>query len=346
MKEKMEAINPREKIILSAVIQNFITTASPVSSALIARKSHLNMSPATIRNVMAELERKGFIYQPHTSAGRVPTDYGYRYYVDMLMRPQRLSPTEKETIRETLQHSSPELDEIMKEATRILAHLSRQLGVVVSPHVERGIFERMEIISLSSERILIVISIKSGLVKTITLELESRISRNHLQILSRILNERLYGLQLSEIRKNFREIVKDIKDEKGGLIQIFLRFSDQIFDFEEEKDVLIMGTNYILQQPEFSDLGKFSSVVELLENRDIIVHLIDEENDNISPKIKIGEEIPENRMQHCSIITTKYRVGNITGSLGIIGPKRMNYSKIVALVQYTAKTITDIFDRN
>jgi len=342
----MEVLTQREKIILSAVIQNFITTAAPVGSALIARKSHLNMSSATIRNVMASLEKRGFIYQPHTSAGRVPTDYGYRYYVDMLMRPQRLSSAEKETIREKLQHSSHEFDEIMKEATRILAHLSRQLGVVVSPHVEQGIFERMEIISLSSERILIVISIKSGLIKTITLELKSQISRKHLQTLTRILNERLYGLKLAEIRKNFREIVKDIPTEEGGLIQIFLQFSDHIFDFEEEKDVLIMGTNYILQQPEFADLGAFFPVVELLENRDIIIHLIDEGKETNPIKIKIGEEIPENRMQQCSIVTTKYRMGNITGSLGIIGPKRMNYSKIVALVQYTAKTITDIFDRN
>lgn len=339
-------LSEREKIVLGAIVQNFINTATPVGSSLIAKKTHLNMSPATIRHIMAELERKGYIFQPHPSAGRVPTTHGYRVYVDSLMQRPRLSSLEKEKIRTTLQITARELDDMLKEATRVLAHLSRQLGVVVSPRVEEGIFEKMEIVSLSSERVLVVLSIKSGLVRTITLELETQISQTQLELMTQILNERLSGMRLRDVRANFSKIIRDIRSDEKELLRVFLKNADRIFDFEENLEVVIVGTQYILQQPEFSNLEKFSPVVELLENRDVVIHLLEEEPQSTSLSIKIGEEIPEQRMQECSIISARYQIGRIAGSLGVIGPKRMNYSKLIALVDYTARSISEVYSYN
>ena len=339
-------LTEREKLVLDTLIQNFIINATPVSSSLIAKKKYLGMSPASVRNILVELEKKGFVYQPHTSAGRVPMTQGYRLYVDALMKQARLSPEEKKFIHDSIKTSPTEFEDIMREATRILAHLSHQLGISLSPKMDEGIFERMELVKLSSEKILVVISIKSGIIKTITLEIQSETSKERLELVNSILNERLSGLQIGDIRKLFTEIVKDINEDEGGLLKVMTNDADRVFDFDENKEIYYMGTRYIVEQPEFADIQKFTPVVELLESPNIMIQLLDEGNIERPYNIKIGDEIKETRMQQCSIITARYQIGNISGTLGLIGPMRMNYSKLVSLVEYIAKVITERFHSN
>lgn len=339
-------LTKREKIVLGEVVRQFIISGMPVSSALIAQKSKLGMSPATIRNILAELERKEYISQPHTSAGRVPKTPAYRMYVDSLMKMSRLSGEEREKICQTVQQTASEFDEVLKEIAHILAQLSHQLGIMVSPRIEEGIFQRMELIELSPDKILLVMTIESGFVKTVILEIDSSIASRKIQLVSQILNERLQGLKVAEIRSRFAGIVQDIWNEESGLVQIFARKADRLFDFRENIRLYFMGTHHIFQQPGFSNMETASSVVELLENREVIVHLLDRETEAEPITVKIGEEIREQKMQECSIISARYRVGNIQGILGIIGPTRMNYSKIVPLVDFTARTITSVHGKN
>lgn len=339
-------LTEREKLVLDTLIQNFIINAIPVSSSLIAKKRYLGLSPASVRNILVELEKKGYIYQPHTSAGRVPVTQGYRIYVDALMKQARLSPEEKKFISDSMKTSPNEFEDVMREATRILAHLSHQLGISISPKMDEGIFQRMEFVKLASDRILVVISIKSGIIKTITLEIPSEVSKEKLELINSILNERLFGMRIRDIRKLFAEIVKDINEEEGGLLKVMINDADRVFDFDENKEIYYMGTRYIVEQPEFADIGKITSVVELLETPNIMIQLLDEGNSENPFTIKIGEEIKEERMQQCSIITARYRLGNISGTLGLIGPMRMNYSKLVTLVEYIAKVITNRFHNN
>jgi heat-inducible transcriptional repressor len=339
-------LSRREKIVLGEVVRHFILNGVPVSSSLIAQKSRLDMSPATIRSILSELEKKGYIYQPHTSAGRVPKTSAYRVYVDNVMKKSRLSADEKVQISLPIRQSDQELEDVLREVTRLLAQLSHQLGIIVSPRIEQGTFQRMDIISLSSERLLLVMSIDSGFVKTITLEVNSMISREKLQLVSQILNERLHGMKLADIRSKFSEIVKDIHNEESGLVRMFVQKADRLFDFEEDIDLYFTGTHHIVQQPDFSNVEKVSSVVRLLEDREYIVHLLDEETQTGPISIKIGEEIKEQQMQECSIITARYRIGFVSGILGIIGPTRMNYGKIIPLVEYTSRTITDFHGEN
>ncbi len=342
----MVELTEREKLVLGAIIRSFILRATPVASYYIARESHLPFSPATIRNIMASLEEKGYIYQPHTSAGRVPTTAGYRLYVDQMMRRARLSNESKQKIRQAVLSNPSDYENILREATRILAHLSRQLGIFITPHLDEGVFHRIEITRLTSERILLILAIKSGLVKTIVLELPSDIPEKQLEVLSQVLNERLHGLRIREIRQQFREIVKDIEDERSGLIHLFIQTAREIFNFSNETDIFLTGTHHILSQPEFSDANKISGVVELLENKNIIIHLLDDDNPDEEVTIKIGEEIEQEPMRNCSIIAARYRIGEVSGKLGIIGPTRMDYDHLVPLVDFTARLLSESFRDN
>jgi heat-inducible transcriptional repressor len=304
------------------------------------------MSAATIRHIMGDLEDKGYIFQPHTSSGRVPKTPGYREYVDHLMKKTRLSGDEKEQINESILRIDSEIEDILKEATRILAHISRQLGVIVTPSIEQSIFQRLELIPLSSNRIIMILTIESGFVKTIKLEIESIISDEKLHFVSQILNERLNGLKISDIRRKFSDMVKDIQSEESGIVRMISARSDRLFDFGEDVDLYFMGTHHIVQQPDFSDVTAISSVVELLESQKIAVHLLKQIPAPQSTRIQIGEEIAEEGMQECSMITACYRIGKVSGVLGVIGPKRMNYSKLVSLVDFTARTITNTYGFN
>jgi heat-inducible transcriptional repressor len=339
-------LSKREKIVLDALIQQFIVNATPVSSSVIARTKNLGISPASVRHILADLEQKGYIYQPHTSAGRIPVEQGYRLYVDALMRRVRLSVDERKMIVDSLETSSNEFENIMREATRILAYLSHQLSVTVSPKMDDGIFQRMELVKLASDRILVVISIKSGLIKTITLEIPSDIPNEDLGFINSLLNERLSEMRIGDIRKLFAEIVRDIQDQQGGLLEVMVNDVDRVFDFAENKELFYMGTRYIGEQPEFADVQKFTSMVELLEHPNVIIQLLSTEIEENPYIIRIGQEIKEERMQQCSIIAARYRVGTITGTIGLIGPMRMNYGKLVSVVEYMANVITNRFYKN
>ncbi|MGH1366212.1 MAG: heat-inducible transcriptional repressor HrcA [Calditrichia bacterium] len=333
-------LTEREKIILGEIVQNFIENGSPVSSSSIATSRRISMSAATVRSVMSDLEKKGYIHQPHTSAGRVPRTTAYRAYVDGMMKTSRLSPSEKDSIRSPI-HPESELEEILREVSRILAHLSRQLGIIVTPRMEDGIFERMELVRLSSNRLLVVITIESGLIRTIQVEVQSTLKDDNLHLVTQLLNERLSGLKISAIRTNFDNIVKDIKHEESGLVRIFTTRAKRMFDFGEDADVYVMGTHHIMQPQDFSDVQTVSSVVEMVEDRKVIIHLLDSSEEKTDLVVRIGEEMQQDGMQECSIISARYHVGSISGILGVLGPTRMNYSKLVPLVNFTAQALTN-----
>ena len=339
-------LSEREKLVLYAVVKNFILTANPVASNLIAQNASLNFSSATIRNIMSELEDKGYIYQPHKSSGRIPTTFGYRIFVDQMMKRSRLSSEEKEKIRLAVNISSGAYDDVLRESSRILAHLSHQLSVILSPQFGEGIFQRMDINRLGSDRLLLVISIKSGIVKTIMMDIESEVPNIQLDMLNQLLNERLHGLKIKDIRTKFKEIVHDLSAEKSGLLHLFVDSAERIFDFSESNSIFLTGTPNIIRQPEFSDSGEISSVVEALEDKNVIIHLLDQ--NQIAPDLNviIGEEISESKMKNCSIITARYKIGQIKGTLGIIGPTRMDYSYLIPLVEYTAQAVSESVEIN
>lgn len=335
-----DQLSERERDILRHVVHNYIQTAVPIGSRYISKRFEKQLSPATIRNVMADLEELGFLSHPHTSAGRVPTDIGYRYYVDYLMEVSDLSNRQKDEIEKQLDAALAG-ETLLRETSKLLGKITKQLSVVTSPHIASGVFEKLELLPISASKLLVVISIRSGLVKTIMLEVGVELSRQSLEQINRLLNERLAGLTLQQIRETFAERVKDVQDDKTGLVRLFIDSVDKLFDDVREHDkVHISGTQNIIDQPEFGDPRNFRSVIELIENDDIIVHLL-EKHDELEKDfvITIGSENEDQKAKEYSVVTATYNLKGVMGRVGIIGPRRMDYAKAVPLIDYVAKSI-------
>lgn len=340
----IQELNEREKSILRYVIQQFILTASPVGSRNITKRYNLGISPATVRNIMSDLEESGFIDHPHTSAGRVPTDKGYRFYVDTLMDIKQLRSQEKGLITKGLEKEVFDTNDVLKLASSILSSITNQIACVSYPKLESGVLEKIQLISLSSTRILVVISIKAGLVKTITLELSTEIKDSQIESVQRILNEKLAGLTLKEIRETFKERFKDVEPDHSAVMRIFLDRVDKIFmDVKKSDNLFVTGAKNIIKQPEFEQPERFESIIELIEDKDIIIHILEKsEIPEGQVFISIGKENNEAKLEDYSLVSKEYKMGDVSGTLGIIGPKRMEYSKVVAIVDYMATMLTDI----
>ncbi len=336
-------LTDREKDIFRTIIHLYILTAAPVGSRLLSKYLEVDMklSPATIRNVMADLEELELISHPHTSAGRVPTDMGYRYYVDTLMKTEKLSEMELKTVFDTITTSSTS-ENILKDASRVLGMLSRYLGIVELPHLSEQIVQKIELISLSSTRLLVVIALDSNSVRTVTLEARFELDSTNLDDISRNINERVSGKTLKFIRENFRNLVQDINNDDSLLIRLFIDSMDKLFDDKALGDrIHIAGTKNLLKYPEFEDISRFRSVVELIENEDIIIHVLDKfDTSNSDLQILIGSEINDELFDDYSLILSNYKFGSASGSIGLIGPKRMNYSKMSTLVKYVSDLIS------
>lgn len=344
-----ENLNEREKTILRSIVQQFILTASPVGSRNITKTFDIGVSPATVRNIMSDLEDSGFINHPHTSAGRVPTDKGYRYYVDSLMEIQTINNSEKGIIDKTLDTKIIETDEILMIASRLLSSITKQIACVTYPTLDKGILTKIQLVSLSSTRLLVVVSIQSGMIKTITLEFETEIEIDKLPNVESLLNERLNGLTFQEIRATVKERFTDISVDEKPVMRLFIDSVDKIFkDVKKDEKLLITGATNIIQQPEFEDPEKFQGVIELIEDKDIIIHIMDKkrlDNSN-NVLIAIGSEIEDEKLNEYSLITKEYTFGETSGTVGIIGPKRMEYSKVAAIVSYLGEMLSEVLTGN
>jgi heat-inducible transcriptional repressor len=348
-KDTKRDLNEREREVLDVIIQTFILTANPVGSRTISKRSDLGLSDATIRNVMSDLEEEGFITHPHTSAGRIPTDKGYRFYVDTIMRNGQLAQNDRIKIDQMVAAASLQPDDVLRFSSRILGQISKQISVVLSPKLSIGVFEKLELVPLSSSKVMVIISIRSGLVKTIMLEVKSETPRSKLDELSQLLNERLSGLTLEQIRLTFHERVSGL-DDRTGLVRVFLDAADKVFDDSPEIDRLhIGGKENILMHPEFEERSRMRGIIELIENENVIVHLFEESAQKLDVKndlsennitIRIGKENLDSKMKDCSIVTAQYSVGDTTGTVGVIGPTRMNYAKVVRVIDYVAKRLS------
>ncbi|ANT64423.1 heat-inducible transcriptional repressor HrcA [Prosthecochloris sp. CIB 2401] len=345
---KNKELTQREREVLGIVIQSYVVSASPVGSRFIARNFNLGLSDATIRNVMADLEDAGYISQPHTSAGRVPTDKGYRYYVDLIMRVQRIDEVEKQRIDRNLRSCATERrdsSDVLLAAAKVLGRISRQLSVVISPRLSLGVFERLDMMMLSSSRIMVVLSIQSLFVKTIVMELDIEVSRGQIDQVVELLNQRLSGLTLDEIRSSIGRRLADCDaDTAKGLLDAVVRSAGSLFDEAPVLERFYMsGTEYIVNQPEFDQPQKVRDLVCMLEDKQKMAGLL--ERDGLGAqdplregdiRITIGKENQASTVEDFTVVSTPYFVGDTMGKLAVLGPKRMDYERVVRVVNYMA----------
>ncbi len=332
------ALTTRERQVFLAIVHGFIQNAEPVGSRFIARHYNLNISPATIRNVMADLEEKGLIWQPHTSAGRMPTTFGYRAYVDSLEGGARLSEQEQAIIVEKLAQYARSADVIVSKTAQVLSDISNQLGVVLSPRFTKGHLEKVELVQIAEQKLLLVLSVSSGLVKSVMLEIETQITADLLNETVQLINERLHGLSIEQLTQYFDERFKDVDAESKALINVIKARTNDIIQMEPEGDFYFSGAHHVIQNPEFNSRENVGRILELLDRKDILVRVLSEQSKE-GVSIVIGEENKEDLMRNCSVITTTYQIDGAKGMLGVIGPTRMQYAKIISLVQFMSDTL-------
>ncbi len=344
-----EILSHREKEILKYIVENFVKSALPIGSRAVSKQTDLNLSSATIRNVMSDLEELELLSTPHTSAGRIPTDKGYRYYVNSLMSKENLSEVEINYLKsqiEEIHTGSTDKDDIYIETSKIFGKISHQLAVVSQPFLKSGVLEKLDIIRLSSNKLLVVINIQSGFVKTVILEIDSDITKSKLEKLTVFLNEKLQGLKLKVIRETFADRMKEYPYQDSELVQLFINSIDEIYSEDVKGNrIYIGGTGEVIMQPEFDDPKNFRNIIELTEDKNLVLHIfrnIDEEKVSIS----IGNENPDQKLIDYSVICSNYSIGEIKGNIGILGPKRMNYSKMVSLIEYTSKLISELYTKS
>ena len=336
-------LNDREKSILRSIVQSYILTATPVGSRFLSKTSEeFTLSPATIRNVMADLEEMQFISHPHISAGRVPTDKGYRCYVDTLMDVQALPEQERHVVKEQLTALSQE--QALKDASRILGALSHCLAIVELPQMSDIIIKRVHLLPLSSDRLLIAMELESNIVRTVTLETDLSVDSSALDQTAEFINSRISGKSIRFVREHLVEMMMEGVKGHHTLLRLFIDSVDTLLNphaLNDEK-VHIAGAQHLLEYPEFDSPNQLRGVIELVENEDVIIHLLDQREEKIdnSVQIVIGNEMKEQRLIEYSMVMGSYSIKGAYGSIGLIGPKRMNYAKMVSLVKYMGQVLS------
>ncbi|HVP07669.1 MAG TPA: heat-inducible transcriptional repressor HrcA [Candidatus Acidoferrum sp.] len=335
-----EDLTERERQILANLINYYIASADPVGSRVIANKFKMGLSSATIRNTLQDLEELGLVEQPHTSAGRVPTDIGYRVYVDYLLKPEKLSPNEEKLIRATIQKEGRSINELLGQTAKLLGDISNQLGVTVAPRFESGTLKSIRLIPVADGRIMVIVVVGSGLARSVILEVEASVSERSLAEVESILNERLAGLSLKAVRETISRRMADVSGN-ARLINLIVDSKERIWTDERTEAIHVAGADRLVSMPEFFDRERLSRLMKLLEDSRMLSEFF-EQAQNEGLFITIGKENRLSEIINCSVVSSSYRVGNITGTIGIIGPTRMPYSKLVSIVEYTARSITEV----
>jgi len=341
-----EQLSERELRVLEAVVQTYIETAEPAGSQTIARRFGLGVSPATIRNTMSELEDKGYLFHPHTSAGRIPTDRAYRVYVNEIMRLSPPTHQAQHTLRAELMGSRNAVEEILRRAAQLLGVLTQELGVAVGPALDEMLLERLELVPMSSERLLLVFNLRSGVVRTIFVEVPSRLASAAVPEVARILNERLAGLTLHEIRGTIGERLRDAGGSEGGheLLNIFIAEREEIFDLSTETGSVVLGSAQMLaDQPEFASNSRMRDLLRLTEGHDLLKQALASRR-RLGLSITIGAENPDTRLSDFTLVTSSYQAGELRGVIGVMGPTRMPYDKIIGLVEHTSRMVEGLLE--
>jgi heat-inducible transcriptional repressor len=336
-------LNERAQKVLQAVIDSYVQTGFPVGSVALTRTAQFNLSSATLRNIMAELEELGFLTHPHTSAGRMPTEKGYRYYIDTLIGFDRDHAGLQEQMGQPAALQGSELHQLMEEASQFLARLSHHTGVVVAPAEPEGRYKHIEFVRLRGTQVLIIFVTNTGTVLNKLIEMDESIPQQELNAFSSYLDDALEQWALSEVRER---LAVRLREEKANFLRLFeatYRASREVQERDAEK-VYIGGASQIFESPEFADIEKMRSLFRAFEDKYKLLKLLDKTTAAEGVKVFIGSENPFFEMQGCSVVVGNFQAGSVVGSLGVIGPVRMHYKQVINVVDYTSRLLSRILD--
>ena len=335
---KLPTLNDREATILTAIIEEYIESGTPVSSGYIKKYCGLNLSPATIRAVMASLEQKGLLTHFHTSGGRVPTDVGYRFYVNDTHEIIASYDPFSDNIKNELLTIVNDVDELLNATVLMLSKVSRMFGVISVSGYQRSILTDIELVLLEGNRVMLVLALNTGLVKSIVLNLDLVIQPNLVTKITQVLKDRLIGYSLKEIQSTIRVRLNDLEMYSHELVQVLVNDSEKYFDLNKNESIYTSSYDILLEQPEFQNLTSFQRLLPALDKAYLNQHFQENFNAHSSHTL-IGTENEDELLNECSIITTEFNSEIIKGRIGVLGPKRIPYLTVQSIIEKFAEII-------
>jgi len=339
-------LDNRKQQVLMAIIQDFIATAEPVGSRTIARKYKLGVSPATIRNEMADLEDMGLIEQPHTSAGRVPSNLGYRYYVDNLMQRGELTKDEEDIIKNGYESKLKDIGQVIQGTGDMLSQLTNYAAVVMTSQRGKTAFKHIQLIQMSEGQAMVVVVTETGAVHHRMIDIPESITAADLETISSVLNRKLQGRAMDDIRLT---LIKEIYFELAKQKHILSKAMDLINEgltLETEDKIYLGGVFNILNQPEFHNVEKVKTLLSLLEQENLLHKLMSDVFNNDGIMVRIGGELSNEQMQECSLVIGTYGLDDEPmGSIGVLGPTRMDYARVVTIVEHMTRNLSLVLHR-
>ena len=337
----------RRNKILELVIEEYVTSAAPVGSEFVARKLRASLSSATIRNVMMELEKAGLLMQPHTSAGRVPTDRGYRFYVDAVMASQPMPATQRRQLEQRIEPEELDVDLLLERAGETLASLSQQAAFVVAPTLKRSTVKQIELVPLSVHKLLCVLVANEEMIASHVVEIEDPLTRDEAVPLSRFLNTELAGLSFSDLLDSLGRRMLAERDSFHHMVKRSLAILQHALSTEPTGRLLLEGASYIVSQPEFArDPRKAHALLKGLDAEEALLHRLQQDLGDAGVRVRIGREVQVPGLEECSYLAASFAIDDeIVGGIGVLGQKRMDYPRVRSLVEAMGICVTDLLTR-
>ncbi|AJY76294.1 heat-inducible transcriptional repressor HrcA [Paenibacillus beijingensis] len=337
-------LTERQRMILNAIINDYIRSAEPVGSRSISKRGDVGYSPATIRNEMADLEELGFLEQPHTSAGRIPSIKGYRYYVDHLVRHDEISEHDFQTLRSFFTEKMIQMEQVIQHAAMILSSLTNYTSIVLGPESFSNKLKHFQLVPLGGDKAVAIVVTDTGHVENRTITIPHDLSMDEIGKAVHILNDKLIGVPLSRLKsKLFTEVGAELGRYADQCEQL-LHVLDQALESENDNRVFLSGATNMLIQPEFKDVDKVKTILDLLDETPTIMRMFSALPTGI--QVRIGTENDHEAISNCSLITATYSVeGQSLGTIGILGPTRMDYGKVISLLDMLSKNMNAVMER-
>ncbi len=346
-----DELDQRKRKVLQTVIHEYVRTGKPVGSNIIASSGRLGLSSATIRNILSDLEKEELITHPHTSAGRIPTDKGYRLYVDSLIELQRLAIQEEQKIRREYENRVNEIESLMSQTSKMLSSMSHYTGFVMTPKLEKNTFAHMELVPLSDRQILVAMITESGLTKHFIIRPAGEIPREHLRGIARIMNESFQGCTLQDVQQKMLDRLDQAREQYKSVMTLAHEIGEEIGKLSAS-ELYVEGASNILSLPDFSKTEEIQDLFHLIEEKEMFAKVFERElvaetfasgphlKGKKQVQVRIGSENSIKALKNLSLVSSTYELPDRTvGVLGILGPKRMEYPKMMALVNYVSSAV-------
>lgn len=337
-------LSERQKMILSAIVDDYIRSAEPVGSRSISKRGDVGFSPATIRNEMSDLEELGFLEQPHTSAGRIPSEKGYRYYVDHLLRQGNMGKPDLDMLKSFFAEKLQEVEQIIQQVASVLSGLTNYTSIVLGPEVFNTTLRLLQVVPLNDSSAVAIIVTSTGQVENKVFQIPQGIRMDEIEKFVHILNAKLSGVPLLHLRsKMYTEISDELSKHVSGYEEL-LKVFEKVVDNDKEDRIFLSGATNLLIQPEFKDVEKVKSFLDMLDETPTLIKLIGSAPEGL--QVRIGSENTVAAINNCSLITATYAVdGKTLGTIGILGPTRMEYGKVIGLLNHFSQDMAHIMQR-